>query len=159
MAGLDTLLSTLHPSSHEDRRMTRSRTGSLFLGSYRTFICYTHPAFTGAFPAPFSLLSRVDCGPGILGLLLLGVGSGPNGLSFHFGRIRSTASSSCAACRELATLACVSVLAVALSASASARDRAISTSRSIQSLKCRQGGLSLFRKSRVSPLTTRLLQV
>jgi hypothetical protein len=52
MAGLDTLLSTLHPPSRESRRMTRSRTGSLFLRSCRTFIRYSHPAFTGAFPGP-----------------------------------------------------------------------------------------------------------
>ncbi len=36
--------------------MTRGRTGSLRLDLYRTFICYSHPAFTGAFPVPFSLL-------------------------------------------------------------------------------------------------------
>jgi hypothetical protein len=54
MAGLDALLSTLHLPPHESRRMTRSRTGSLHLRSYRTFIRYSHPALTGAFPDPFS---------------------------------------------------------------------------------------------------------
>lgn len=53
MAGLDTPLSTLHSPLRESRRMTRSRTGSLFLGSYRTLIRYSHPAFTSAFPVPF----------------------------------------------------------------------------------------------------------
>ncbi len=48
------LLSTVHPSSHENRRMTRSRTGSLHLVSSITFSCYSHPDITGAFPAPFS---------------------------------------------------------------------------------------------------------
>jgi hypothetical protein len=50
MAGPDVLLSTLHPPSRDGRRMTRSRTGSRHLRSYRTCIRYSHPAFTGAFP-------------------------------------------------------------------------------------------------------------
>lgn len=54
MAGLDALLSTLHPPSRENRRMTRSRTGSLHLRSYGTSIRYSLLAFTGAFPDPFS---------------------------------------------------------------------------------------------------------
>ena len=38
--------------------MNRGRTGSLFLGSCRTFIRDSHPAFTGAFPDPFSFLAE-----------------------------------------------------------------------------------------------------
>ena len=43
------------PTSREDRRMTRSQTGSLHLRSYGTCIRYSLPAFTGAFPDPFDL--------------------------------------------------------------------------------------------------------
>jgi hypothetical protein len=59
MAGLDVPLSTLHLSPHEKRRMTRSRTGSLFLRSCRTCICYTHPTFTGAFPDPVCIFQKL----------------------------------------------------------------------------------------------------
>ena len=60
MAGLDALLSTLHPPSRENWRMTRSRTGSLHLRSYGTFIRYSLPAFTGAFPDHFFPQSSIS---------------------------------------------------------------------------------------------------
>ena len=53
MAGLDFPLSTLHPSPHGNRRMTRGRIGTLSLHSCGSFIRYSPPAFTGAFPDPF----------------------------------------------------------------------------------------------------------
>ncbi len=46
MAGLDALMSTLHPPSRESRRMSRNQSGSLFLRSCRTFIGYSPPEFT-----------------------------------------------------------------------------------------------------------------
>ena len=54
MAGLDFPLSTLHPFPRGNRRMTRGRIGTLSLNSCASFIRYSPPAFTGAFPVPFS---------------------------------------------------------------------------------------------------------
>ena len=59
MAGLDFPLSTLHPPPHEDRRMTRGQTGYALPCLYGSYIRYSLPAFTGAFPDPFDLLYGV----------------------------------------------------------------------------------------------------
>ena len=53
MAGLDFPLSTLHPFPHGSRRMTRGRIGTLSLNSCGSFIRYSPPALTGAFPDTF----------------------------------------------------------------------------------------------------------
>ena len=53
MAGLDFPLSTLHPFPHGNRRMTRGRIGTLSLNSCGSFIRYSPPALTGAFPDTF----------------------------------------------------------------------------------------------------------